>query len=897
MRCADEFRAVIAARSEPMHSLLDLLARLESGEERLALYALGALGNERWSARELAVAAREIAAGLHDRGAGLGDAVALVGPNSPSWIASFFGIVVAQCTAVPLDEKIPTADRIEMLRRVGCRFAFASPSTARDLRAAGIETFGLAAEALAPTWSELRRPAVADKNRPSPSASAVIFHTSGTTGTPKAVPLSHTNILTSVDALLALELLHADARILLPLPLFHVYPLVVGLLAPLAGGAAVVLPEGLSGPELRRALVRGDVTHLVGVPRLYSSLLLAIEGEVRARGRLARGLYRTALGFSKTLDSVGLPLGRPLFRGLRRRVAPKLATLVCGGAALDPPVEATFATIGYEMLTGYGLTEAAPIITFNRPGGKKVGSAGRPVPGVAVRIVEADPQGVGAIEARGPNVFSGYLGDPEATKAVFTADRWLRTGDLGRLDSDGFLHIRARAGETIVLADGKKLNPEEVEAAYADPIFQELALLCLEGRLVAIVVPNLTAVRALGAPALRHLVRDALGRRAALLPPHWRASGFALRSSGLPRTMLGKLRRHLLPAIYREASGDLPAPSEEVSESDRALLAMPLVARLDAFLRARYPEKAVGPDTNLQIELGIDSLAWLALTLDIERELGISFGHRDVQDVVTVRDLLRAALTAAAQPAPSEDLSRHFAPLGAGERLLRALVGLATQFVLRAFYCLHIKGQENIPLAGACLICPNHTSFLDPFALGTALPRARRGSTYWAGWTGILHASAAHRAFSRAMHVLPIDLSRPWASLALGQLALERGNALVWFAEGARSPDGSLQPFLGGIGELVLRSRATVVPARIVGAFEAWPRHRKLPGLGGVSVRFGAPVEGTTLIAEAAGAKLKADAIAAGIWARVAALGPAEQTSDAMARREEPRKAREGMRQ
>jgi len=849
--------------------------------DALALIAFSGDAAETWSFARLAEVSGQIAAALLKGGIGRDDGVALVAPNSPRWIAAFWGVAAAGAIAVPLDAQNEDLELARMLRVGDCRCAFTTAALAPRIHTlAPSATIVLidsdtALESCRP-WRDFLLTEPATLPSVAPTDIATIVFTSGTTGSPKAVPLSHANLLSNVLALEATKLVGVGDRALLPLPLYHAYPLTIGMITPLALGCAVVLPAGISGPELLAAMRGGAVTALVGVPRLYTALVESVRRGIATLPRPAAGLFGALLSCAVRAERHGIHWpGRLLLSPLRRRIAPRLRLLVSGGAAVPTPIEETLDALGWEMLTGYGLVETSSMLTFNPPGAAKHGAAGKPVPGMAVRIANADASGVGDIETRGPSLFAGYRDDPVKTRAAFTADGWFKTGDLGRLDTAGYLHIVARRTETIVLADGKKLFPEEFETIYATvPLVREIALLGLDGALVGLVVPNLGAARESGAMRLADALREGLAAKAKSLPSYARLSGFAVTPEALPRTQLGKIRRHLLPALYAAAQRHEPeAGSSILSPEDHALIEQPPTAAVWRWLQAKFPDRSLRLDTILQLDLGVDSLAWVELTLALERDLGIALREREIARIVTIRDLLQQA--GSARPTQGETAaaaSRWLAPLGPGLRLLRMLGVLLIRCAMRWAFHLKVEGLERLPTIGPMLLCPNHVSYLDPFAVGMALPRAQLRRTYWGGWAGVAFNSVLRRLFSRAARVIPVDPDRAAASgLALGRLALERGWNLVWFPEGSRSVDGKLQRFLPGIGALVETRDVPIIPVYVEGGFAAWPVGRKYPRRGTITVRFGSPLLPSTLAARMTG-RVRDEKIAAGVEAAVAAL-------------------------
>lgn len=883
VRAASADRSVAAVRIEHPDTLQALWRNFAARKELLALIYFGGGHAESWSFAELGEVSGRVAAALVRRGIGHGDGVALVGPNSPRWIAGFWGVVAIGAVAVPLDAQNDDRELARMIEVGRCRLAFAASAIAERLRALApscrtVILDGDSGSELGESWLDFLAAEGCDPPPLAPADAAVIVFTSGTTGSPKAVPLTHANLLTNVLALAETRLVGPGDRALLPLPLYHAYPLAIGMMTPLALGCAVVLPAGISGPELLAAMREGAATALVGVPRLYTALLDTVRRGIANLPRPARLYFRALVGFARWAERRGAHWpGRIFFAPLRRKVAPRLRLLVSGGAAVNWEVEETLDALGWEMLTGYGLVETSSMLTFNPPGEAVPGSAGRPVPGMEVRIARFDAAGVGDIEARGPSLFAGYRDDAAKTREAFTADGWFRTGDLGRFDVRGYLHIAARRVETIVLADGKKIFPEEFEAQYAAaPFIREIALLGLDGMLVGLVVPDLAEARESGAMRLNEALREAIAAQARLLPSHARLSGFAITHQALPRTPLGKLRRHLLPSIYQAAQRhESAAASVVVSAEDRQLIEAPPAAAAWRWLRQKYPDRHLDLDTVLQLDLGVDSLAWVELSLALERDLGIALREEEIARIITVRDLLRESAAAAPAEAPAvapaeeAALGEAFGPwLG----LLRAIGESFIRLTMRWCFRLTVEGVDRLPADEPMLICPNHVSYLDPFAVGIALPRPRLRRTYWGGWTGITFNTSLRRLFSRVARVVPVDPDRAAASsVALGRLVLARGWNLVWFPEGARSADGTLQTFHPGIGALVEGRAVPIVPAYVAGSFVAWPVGRRLPRLRPVKVRFGSPVPLAALAMVPPG-RSRDEQIAAAVQAAVAAL-------------------------
>jgi long-chain acyl-CoA synthetase len=844
-------------------SIGGLLRDLAARGRHPAVVSFGEDGMVTWDSAEVADKALRFALGLRQSGLVRGHAVGLWAANSPVWIIAALAVLAAGGALVPIDD---LADREQFAAALKSSNARRVITTAHHLAECGdaLRAHGAAAilvddgnqsEPAATSWRSLLGERMADLADAAEDEPAVVTWTSGTTGSPKAFVLTHHNIATNVVAVQRLAVVGRHDRALLPLPLHHAYPFVVGMLSPLVIGTTIVLPGGASGPLLMRALRDADVTTIVGVPRLYEALEAAIAARIDARGWITRLAWRALLRSTIVVHrATRLPLGHFLFAPIRGRVAPRLRLLVSGGARLDREIEERLAALGWRVLSGYGLAETASLFTCNRPNARRAGSVGRPLDG-EVRIARPDDEGIGEIELRGSAITRGYLDNPEANLAAFTEDGWFLTGDLGFVDRDGFLFVAGRIKETLVLGGGRKVIPEDLERVYAHaPEIAELALLEDKGALVALVRPDPARLRERGATNIRDGIRVILAEQAQRLPSYQRLSGFALTNVALPRTHLGKFRRFLLPALYARALAgtSMRAPRLPTPE-DEALLREPTAAAVWQLLRQQFPDRPLDLDIDLGLDLNLDSFGWMQLSILLHERLGVVLSETDLARIETIRDLLRLSIdrrtvTGAPQrggPAAAPSVEYWLAPTGPLLTALGAAFYALNRAVIRGLFRLRVSGIDRLPAAGPFVIAPNHVSYLDPLVVAAALNRSRLRHAFWAGDAQRLFPHRSLRVFCRAVHLFPVDAMHPSATLEGANRILASGEIVVWFPEGWRSPDGGLQHFLPGIGQLLLRSKAPAVPALIGGTFAAWPRSRRLPRLRPLMVTFGdpAPVE------------------------------------------------------
>ena len=856
-----------------------LIDGLSARGGRPALVAFGEEGVESLSYRELAGQVRLLARGLRGVGVERGDHVAIVSGNRPEWVAACLAVISAGAVVVPVDVQTGDDALGHVLIDSGAEHVFTTADQANRLEKLG--DVASRKVILLDVGEEDRRswrclPAGGDEDPPGLQAGdgAALFYTSGTTGAAKGVPLTHANLAFQIDSLLGADLVSEEDRVLLPLPLHHVYPFVMGMLTPLASGLPIILPQSLTGPQLVRALREGKATLIVGVPRLYGALYSGIEERIGSGGQLAAALFRHGVDlFAGVRRVTGLNVGGIALRPLRRRFGPRLGVLASGGAALDPDLAWKLEGMGWRVAIGYGLTETSPLLTLNPPDGAKLDSVGRPVPGVEITIdpsavpEEGDRSGTsyreGEILTRGPNVFSGYRNRPEETGKVFD-DGWFRTGDLGFFDDEGYLYVTGRVSTLIVTPGGKNVQPEAVEETYLEHrLIREIGVLPRDGRLVAVIVPEVDEVSQ--GQGMSAAMRQAIEECSKRLPSYQRISDYAISREPLEYTRLGKLRRHVLAECYDRARKGAenrdempvgPVALEEMSEEDRDLLQVPAARSVWAWLADRFPDRRLAPDTSPQLDLGIDSLGWVNLTLEIGERTGVELREEDIGRIGTVRDLLREVASGAGRTThrasplerPEEVLDdrqlRWLRPLGRTASVVASGMFFLNRAIMRMFFRLRAEDVENLPDGGQFIIAPNHVSYLDAFVVAAALPQDVLRRTYWAGWTGAAFGNPLARLVSRLAQVIPVDPERAGlSSLAFGAAVLARGQNLVWFAEGERSRTGSLQPFKPGVGMLLGHYPVPAVPVFIRGTYEAMPRGRFLRRLENVTVTFGEPFD------------------------------------------------------
>lgn len=287
----------------------------------------------------------------------------------------------------------------------------------------------------------------------------IMLFTSGTTSKSKAVMLSHKNIASNLMDISSVLKVREDDRFLSFLPLHHTFECTTGFLLPLSVGASIAFCDGIR--HIAENIKEYDITFMVSVPVLYENMCKKIMKSIKDQGKGTT--VNVGMKVSNALLKVGLDIRGKLFKQVHDSLGSKLRLLVAGGAALDPDTEKTFNSLGINMVQGYGLTESSPVIAVEDDKYKKIGSIGKALPTLDVKIDKPNEEGIGELLVKGPTIMLGYYENKEATKETIDKEGWLHTGDLAKIDKDGFIFITGRKKFVIVLKNGKNIYPEELE--------------------------------------------------------------------------------------------------------------------------------------------------------------------------------------------------------------------------------------------------------------------------------------------------------------------------------------------------------------------------------------------------------------------------------------------------
>jgi long-chain acyl-CoA synthetase len=833
---------------------------------------------------------RWIAENRFDRGARL----AILADNHPTWVAAYLGIIASGCAAVPLDTALHADQAAKLLKDSGASVIFCDvkhlpvvrPAASElDLGLILLDPDRLADKAPQERWRG-NLPAIMHAGpgnfTPAPANAddlASLIYTSGTTADPKGVMLTHSNFLGEVEAVFNWVDIGPNDALLGVLPLFHVLAQMANLLLPLVKGSRVVYLETLNTTELMRALSERNITAFAIVPQFYYLIHERILEEIKKRGALTEKVFHAMVRFNHVLRKLGVNAGPVLFRTVHRTLGPKMRYLVTGGSRFDPEIGWAFHDLGIDILQAYGLTETTAAVFANSPHHNVIGSVGKALKGIEAKIAypqtpEEGGPAVGEVALRGRVVMKGYWNRRDATLAVMK-DGWFHTGDLGYFDSHGHLFLTGRQKEVIVLANGKNIYPEEIEAHYLKSAFiKEIAILGLEGkagedRLHAVIVPNFDALRQRRVVNAKEVIRYDIEGLSQQIASTKRIGSYEIWQEDLPRTTTRKIKRFEVekrvksnPSSKLGDDADVPA-EKPLTEDETAWLARTEIQRGLKIVRqaARNAPANLRPTHSLELDLGLDSMQRIELLSRIEEELGGNVDEAQLAEIYTVRDLLDAIVRSAAsgdaapraafagwkailseEPTAPEVLSLKEHPNRDFDFVWYPLSRII-QMISRDLFDLHVSGLENLPRHGPFILSSNHQSYIDPLVMAGLLPKEMMANCFAVG-TSEIFGEGFMRWLARWIRVIVVD---PDANLVpamrAGAYGLRHGRILVLYPEGERSIDGTPKIFKKGAAILSIHLQVPIVPVAIDGFYDVWPRGKKFfQKVAPLRMVFGAPI-------------------------------------------------------
>jgi len=765
---------------------------------------------------------------LKKHGVKKGDRVILIGFNSPYWVAAFFGIQLRGAIAVPLSPESNPEFIKKIIAQTKAKIVFKDPL----VRAERITSATL-------TITDVPKPSLhtftLNTAEQSKDDIAEIVYTSGTTGDPKGVILTHNNILSNLRSARKAVPVNEQAHFISILPLFHMFEQLANLLVPLTVGAQVSYVASLNPNHLKWIFQDDHINRMLVVPEFLRVMYLRITEKAEEKGSLKT--LELLLRISPFIPFMALR--RILFWKVHKSIGWNMHTIISGGAALDQKVGMFWEALGIHVLQAYGLTETSPALCANRYQGRKVESVGKALEGVSLKIAED-----GEILAKGANVFSGYWNNEEKTKEVFTKDGWFKTGDIGFFDKNKDLYIKGRKKFMIVLSSGENVYAEDIESELnKEPGISDSTIIGLKKNAGEEVHAVLLLKEAHVTESQQ--IIDRVNQR---LLPYQRIQGFSIWPlDDFPRTPTRKIKKSEVAAqIIAQLQGKT---QKTISSKDLSKLERIIAQILE------IPEYEIKDDKRLVADLNLDSLRRIELVARIENDLSIAIDEAEIDQKTTVQDLKIMVADKHQMQIRHPFNARSFTSLATFAREIAQTIVISSALAL--FAPKEVRGLEHMKhVQHPTLFFSNHLSGADAFVIYGSLPwRIRRKLATAAAADRIFETDVTWVKVTRIFFgfILPIfpfarKTGQGKASLVYIGRIIDRNFSVLLFPEGQTSKSARFLPLKQGAGLLAIGMNIPIVPIKLTDTQYIIPTEEenkeqkfKLPKRHKVTVTFGKP--------------------------------------------------------
>lgn len=548
--------------------LLFLENRTEALDNKIAVGMKSSLGWNELTFRGLGILSRRLANYLIKNKVDKGDKLAILSESMPEWGAALFASALAGSTTIPLDVKLTEYELTAILNDCKPKVLIVSNAylqTGLKLK----ETIDSLEQIIILDDSGSNQSYPSLYNIPDESdrkwrhraisKTAFIIYTSGTTGTPKGVEISFKNVISQIEAVGQCFDLGINDKFLSILPMNHLFELTVGFLSFLSKGTSIYYSQSLKPKDLFNVIQEKQITFMIVVPAFLKLLKTSIESEINQYSKFKKLLFNLNYKIAKFIPFY--PIRKLMFLPIHKKFGGKFKGCISGGAPLDITVAQFFETVGMRIFEGYGLSEASPVVAVNHKKKCKLGSIGHPIPNVQVKIDEKTSE----LLVKGDNVMKGYYHRPDLTAQVIDEDGWLHTGDIARIDKQGFIFITGRIKSMIVLSGGKKVFPEDLEAVFEpSPKFAEVCVFGAkrsggakdgtEDIFVAILPSQGMLEKYPDSKELEKEIRKEIKTLSIKLSSYKRPSNIIIVKDPFPRTSTRKVKRNEVKKALTEAS-------------------------------------------------------------------------------------------------------------------------------------------------------------------------------------------------------------------------------------------------------------------------------------------------------------------------------------------------------
>jgi len=759
------------------------------------------------------------AAFLRKKKLGKGDVVAILAENSAEWVITYMAITLCGCVALPLDTNLSEKDYFRMTKSVKAKAAFISPAYKKKLK--GFPLFEISLD------KNIEKKQYISDIQITPDDPATYSFTSGTTGEPKIVVLSHGNIFRSSISCLNYLGINEEDKFLCILPLFHSYAFMANFGGPFNVGASFYFLRSLKGVDIIKTLGEHEFTIFPAAPQLWEIFMDTIINKAREASKFKYAVLMFFLTFQPLFKYTGLGfIPKIVFRPIRKVFGKKMKYFISGGAPLKKKYFRYYKRIGLQIVEGYGLTETNGPIAISHPKKNKEGSVGPVMNGNIPKLKNQNKEGIGEIWLKGISVMNGYYKNDKANKECFDSEGYYNTGDIGKIDKDGYLFITGRSKSTIVLDSGKNVYPAELEAHYKrSSMIEEI---CVFGRRVA----GRETVCAAIVPRKKNsesfaLIKKEIASLSKGLPSYKLISNFSLSFDPLPKNTTRKILVH--EVIRLVESGKFMTSENDTVET--RLLFVPentkeeLVAEV---LKKRQKLKEIKSNDTLS-DLGLDSLGVIDFASFCEEKFGIRVNVDKIRSADTAENLIKMIASFPEGSSVSIDEKILKTPIKHKSKMFpNPVVSFAfwkIKKIARIFWKAELSGFNEADFENSIIVA-NHSSNLDSLVMLSLMPKNIRRRVWVISkkelrFIKYLFPGSNGLFVDRGGDIIP--------AMKAGADILRGGASLLIFPEGTRSSYGVLGKFKIGAAYLSKNISKAVIPAVIKGSSEIWPREKMFP--------------------------------------------------------------------
>ncbi len=751
-----------------------------------------------------------------------GDSILLWGYNSFEWDIVFLAAARMGVIVVPIDY-LAIEDFVQKIQKeVNAKMLFHS-----EFKSVGaIKVKKVILEYLA--TSIVNQKTSAQMSQVTPDDILEIVYTSGTTGDPKGVILSHKNLITNIADVIKIAQVSEEQVFLSLLPLSHLFEQNPGFLSPLVEGCTIVYMRGLRPQLIFKTLREERITNMVTVPRILKLLSDGIVREIDSKGILGKPV--------KKLMQVNLPwnVRKMFFIAVHKKFGLHFQYFVSGGATLAPELESFWNRLGFKIIQGYGMTECSPVITANSPDKQVMGALGMPLAHVQIKLNEA-----GEIFIKGDNVTSGYYKNPLKTRDLFDKDGWLKSGDIGVMGDDGYLYLKGRQKDIIVTGAGVNVYPEDIEQILLrNKNVKDACVLGVPSENGELVHAELILK---SKASIREIIEDAN----VFLNDAQKIVSFGQWSDDdFPRTTTMKVKKRFVLEKIQEKSGQ-NIQSQSASYS-KLFIIIGTIAQID-------PSK-IASSSVLTTDLGMTSINRVELLSMIETEFNLDISEDEINSETKVGDLEK--IIKERKRFVQKDIYHRFL-LSMPFRIVRGVYNyLLTDTLIRIFCRRKVVGVENLEgLNTPAIFIANHIGYFDTPNILMSLPFRIRHKITAAAWKeyfeipkkqifkkALYYFYYIHASLFTNIYLFPKDKGFKPTFEYTGEL-LDKGWNILFFPEGEHSKSGKFEAFRPGIGLLVKEMRVPIVPIKHEGLEKimAGDEHQ-MPRFGKVTIKIGKPL-------------------------------------------------------